>query len=146
MALSVLPDAGSLFGWMRVSPGTLTELSSLTVWAALGTFFGLSLVFVRIWDSESYQSVSPDQVQPYMTLGPSLVELIERDEEFCAEHFPTFYADGLTPDQAEALKAWCGEQGVESVPLAPTISFANWIFAGYLLTLVLGGHVLRFLY
>ena len=146
MASSLLPDAGALLGWMRVSPGTLTELSSLSVWAALGTFFGLSLVFVRIWDAESYQSVSPEQVQPYMTLGPSLVELIQRDEEFCGEHFQTFYADGLTPDQAEALKPWCREQGIENVPLAPTISFANWIFAGYLLTLTLGGHMLRFLY
>ena len=143
---SFMPDTGALSGWMSLPPGLVSEMSSLTVWAALGTFFGLSLVFVRIWDAESYQSVSPEQVKPYMTLGPAMVELIQQDEEFCSEHFPTFYADGLTPDQAEALKPWCEEQGVEAVPLAPTISFANWIFVGYALTLLLGGHVLRFLY
>ncbi len=145
-ALSYLPDSAALLGGLRVSPGAYSELASLSIWAALGTFFGLSLVFVRIWDAESYQSVSPEQVLPYMTLGPSIVELIRQDEEFCEEYFSTFYADGLTPDQAEALRPWCREQGIELVPLAPTISFANWIFAGYLITVLLGGHVLSVVY
>ena len=98
-----------------------------------------------MWDAESYESVRPDQIKPFMNLGPKLVEAIEDDEDFHAE-FGSFYADGLTPRQAGALRAWCEENGVESVPLAPTISFANWIYLGYFLTVVLQGHVLRRLY
>jgi len=145
-AYSALPDAGSVISGLRLPPGALSELGTLAVWAAMGTFFGLALVFVRIWDSESYLSVSPQQVLPYMTLGPALVELIERDEDFRDEHFQVFYADGLTPDQAEALKPWCEENGIEQIPLAPTISFANWIFVGYFLTLIIDGHVLARVY
>ena len=48
--------------------------------------------------------------------------------------------------EAEELREWCLGEGVETVPLAPTISFANWIFPGYLLPRFLEGHVLRFLY
>ncbi|PIR19053.1 MAG: hypothetical protein COV48_04105 [Elusimicrobia bacterium CG11_big_fil_rev_8_21_14_0_20_64_6] len=146
LLVSVLPDAGGLSRWTRIPAGALSELSTLSVWAALGTFFGLSLVFVRIWDAESYQSVSPEQVLPYMTLGPAMVALIQDDEEFCEEHFSTFYADGLTPDQATALKDWCAFQGLDQVPLAPTISFANWIFFGYILTVLINGHVLSVVY
>lgn len=121
-------------------------LPTVAVWAAMGLFFGLSLVFVRIWDAESFQSVPPGHIRPYMNLGPSIVAEIEADEDFRDEHFHAFYADGLTPAQVEALQEWCEEKGITEVPLAPTISFANWIFVGYLLTLVLDGHVLRWVY
>lgn len=127
-----LPGAG-LFG-------------GLGTWALMGVFFGLSIVFVRMWDAESYASVRPDQIEPYMNLGPALVAAIEEDEDFRDEHFASFYADGLTPDQAEALREWCRENEIDSVPLAPTISFANWIYLGYFLTVLLQGHVLQPLY
>lgn len=121
-------------------------LSGTSVWAAMGLFFGLSLVFVRIWDAESYKSVRPAHIAPFMTLGPAMVERLRADEEFFEEHFGTLYADGLTREQVEALKEWCLREEVEVVPLAPTISFANWIFVGYLLTWLLDGHVLRMVY
>jgi hypothetical protein len=119
--------------------------AGLGTWALMGLVFGLAMVFVRIWDAESYESVRPDQIKPFMNLGPVLVEAIESDEDF-REEFGSFYADGLTPRQAEALRAWCLENAIESVPLAPTISFANWIYLGYFLTVVLQGHVLQRLY
>ncbi len=81
-----------------------------------------------------------------MTLGPTMVETLREDADFFEEHFATLYADGLTHQQVEALKEWCLREEVAVVPLAPTISFANWIFLGYLLTLLLDGHVLSFVY
>ncbi|MBI3554158.1 MAG: hypothetical protein HY077_16800 [Elusimicrobia bacterium] len=134
--------------WAALAPsaGLAADLAGIGVWAVMGLFFGLSLVFVKIWDAESYKSVSPSMIEPYMTLGPAIVERIEADEEFRDEHFSTFYADGLTPDQAQVLAQWCQTNAIASVPLAPTISFANWIFLGYLLTLLLDGHVLRMVY
>lgn len=142
---------GSLFARIRGAslpsvPAAPAALQGLATWAIMGLFFGLALVFVRIWDAESYLSVRPDQIKPFMTPGPTLVESIEADEDFRDEHFGAFYADGLTPDQAEALRAWCERNGIAAVPLAPTISFANWIYLGYFLTALLQGHVLMAAY
>jgi hypothetical protein len=122
------------------------DLSGLMIWAIMGLFFGLALVFVKIWDAESYQTVPIAHITRFMTLGPSLVARIEADPDFHDEHFSTLYADGLTGEQAAVLQEWCRAEGIETVPLAPTISFANWIFLGYFLTRLLEGHVLRFLY
>ncbi len=135
-----------LKGVSAAIPPPVAAAWGIAVWAGMGLFFGLSLVFVRIWDAESYKSVSPDQIKPFMNLGPSIVERLEMDPEFCEEHFHTLYADGITPEQAQALAEWCVENKVDSVPLAPTISFANWIFLGYFLTLLLNGHVLKVVY
>ncbi len=138
-----LPEFG---GFVAPAWIAAVDLSGLTVWAVMGLFFGLALVFVKIWDAESYQTVPIAHIARFMTLGPSLVARIEEDPDFRDEHFSTLYADGLTAEQAEVLKEWCLEEGIATVPLAPTISFANWIFLGYFLTRLLEGHVLRFLY
>lgn len=142
-ALPALPAlaAPHLPAWLGAA-----DLSGLGLWATMGLFFGLALVFVKIWDAESYKTVPIDHIDRFMTLGPELVARIEDDEDFRDEHFATLYADGLTGEQAEALREWCRAEGLETVPLAPTISFANWIFLGYFLTRLLQGHVLRFLY
>jgi len=142
-ALPSLPAFPSIppLAWISAA-----DFPGLMIWAFMGMFFGLALVFVKIWDSESYKSVPVAHLDRFMTLGPAFVERIEADENFRDEHFTAFYADGLTGEQAEALKRWCAEAGIETVPLAPTISFANWIFLGYFLTRLLEGHVLRNLY
>lgn len=140
LTLPALPSVGGF------SLPSTVDLSGLGIWALMGLGFGLSLVFVKIWDSESYKTVPIEHIDRFMTLGPSLVARIEADEDFRDEHFSTFYADGLTGEQVEVLRDWCRAEGIETVPLAPTISFANWIFLGYFLTRLLAGHVLRFLY
>lgn len=145
----------SLIPWRRLFalldpswsvPAAPSGLAAAAVWGAMGLFFGSSLVFVRIWDAESYKSVRPRDVAPFMNLGPAFVEKLREDPEFFSEHFDTLYADGLTRDQVAALRVWCEARGVAVVPLAPTISFANWIFLGYILTWALDGHVLRAVY
>lgn len=119
---------------------------SLLTWAGMGVFFGLAFIFVKVWDEETYQSVRVDQARPWMNVGPSLLAKMREDEEFFEEHFDSLYADGLTPDQLEALKEWCEENGIEQIPLAPTMSFASWIFVGYALTSLLDGPVMHFVF
>lgn len=136
-------------GWVAWAPPTLGlggAFAGLGMWAGMGLFFGLSLVFVRIWDAESCVTLRPEQISPFMNPGPSLLERLRRDEAYFQDHFSSLYADGLTPEQVRALQAWCRRRRVRQVPLAPTISFANWIFFGYFLTWITRGHVLRFLY
>lgn len=130
-----------------VAPAADWLLSGTTLtWAALGLFFGLALVLARIRDLESFESVEAGRIAAQMMPGPALIEKLREDEEYFVEHFEPLYADGLTAEQAEALKEWCRERGVEAVPLAPTLSFASWIFVGYLLTVLLDGHVFQFLF
>ena len=121
-------------GWAR----------GLLVLAALGAFFGASFALVRAWNDEDHPNIPIDKLLSYMMLHPSFVDRLRQDEEFFDEHFGATYADGLTAEQVEALRGWCRRNGVETVPLSLTTSFAPWIFLGYFITWLLGGHVLRF--
>lgn len=132
------PILGLVAGHLRGGWG-----STLLVWALMGLTFGLAMVFVRIWDEEVALSARPEEIAPFVVLAPRFVARLKEDEDFFAEHMDPLYADGLTPDQAEAVKSWCADKGVEEVPLTPTVSFAFWIFLGYFLTWALGRHVLQ---
>lgn len=137
-------------------PGGLGNLPRLPAWimpiaeksgvlAGFGLFFGLSLVLVRRWDQESRPAWRADSLTPRLLLAPDFVEKLREDDEFFEEHFSTMYPDGLTEAQAQALTVWCRENAVAEVPLAPTLSFASWIFFGYLLCGIFGGrHLLDF--
>lgn len=144
--------AGSLGGG---GPGILVTMPSWTadvdpalrlilVLALLGLFFGLSLQLVRTWDDEVRPSHTREALTSYLVLDPAFIERIRRDQDFYEAYFETLYADGLTWEQAQALKDWCALNGIEAVPLAPTISFGFWIFLGFFLSWIMqGGHVLQ---
>ena len=128
-------------------PAEFMPLADLAMpMALMCLFFGLSLILVRKWDEEVRPSHEREALASYLTLAPEFLDKLRQDKEFFERHFSSVYADGLTAEQAEALKAWCQAKGVDVIPLAPTVSFAAWIFLGYFLTVVLrGGTVLRFL-
>jgi hypothetical protein len=134
--------------WLRASDAfhlaQSPTWSTLFILAAMGLFFGLSLVMVRLWDQEVRPVRTPETLAPYLLLAPAFVDRIRQDPEFFSRHFRRVYADGLTADQARALKAWCRVNSIDVIPLAPTMSFAGWIFFGYFLSFLLGGaHVLE---
>lgn len=140
-----------LLGW-GVPLGVLHALggsafgSTLLTWSLLGGFFGLSLVLVRILEEADRPTVPPEGLTPFLVLAPAFIEKICDDPELEQEHFDWFYADGLTPRQASALRSWCEKNAVALVPLRSTVSFAGWIFLGIGLTWVMNGHVLQFAY
>ncbi len=111
--------------------------------AAMGAFFGLALVVVRVWDEEVRPSQSADTLGANAMLSPGFLDKLREDDEFFAAHFSSVYADGLTADQAGALRDWCRGRGIEKVPLAPTMSFASWIFLGFALSWLLRADVVR---
>lgn len=114
--------------------------------AALGLFFGLSFVLVRIWDNEDHPDMRVENLLSYMVLHHSFIDRLRQDEDFFEEHFSTRYADGLTKEQVEALQKWAAREGIRTIPLTTTMPFAHWIFLGYFLTWLLKGHVLEALY
>ncbi|MFI5351108.1 MAG: hypothetical protein ACHQ2Z_16310 [Elusimicrobiota bacterium] len=111
--------------------------------AAMGLFFGISFVFVRIWDDEDHPDIPLERLLSYMVLHRSFHKQLSEDRDFYQNHFESSYADGLTAEQVEALKAWCSGKGIATVPLTTTMSFAHWIFLGYFVTWALGGSVLK---
>lgn len=134
---AVAATAAARAGSLAALPGR----AALTL-AGMGAFFGLSLALVRLWDREVLPN-SIEDVSAYAVLAPGFVERLRQDPEFFAAHFPRLYADGLTPEQARAVRDWCARRGVEAIPLTPTISFAAWIFLGFFLSRMLGGgHVI----
>lgn len=140
-----IPLVGFLVGALSWGAGQAAEwLRLLGPLALLGLFFGLSVVIVRIWDDEEHPDIPLDKLLTTMVLHDSFHKLMSEDREFYENHFASRYADGITADQVEAVKAWCAERGIETVPLTTTISFAHWIFLGYFLTFALGGSLLRF--
>lgn len=134
----------ALAHWSGTGAGLAWELAkAFAPLAFLGAFFGLSFVFVRVWDDEAHPNIPRDKVLSYMLPHHSMIALLQKDEEYFAEHFASLYADGLTIAQAEALRRWCRKNRVENVPITTTMPFAHWIFLGYLLTWLLSGHVLQ---
>lgn len=130
--------------WSGTGAGLAWELAkAFGPLAFLGAFFGLSFVFVRVWDDEAHPNIPRDKVLSYMLPHHSIIGVMQQDSEFFDEHFRSLYADGLTVSQAEALRQWCKKNGVDTVPIAITIPFAHWIFFGFLLTWLLSGHVLK---
>lgn len=111
--------------------------------ACLGAFFGLSFVFVRIWDDEDHPNIPREKILSYMLPHHSLVALLQEDSDFFERYFQSLYADGLTVEQAKALREWCGRNSVDVVPMTTTIPFSNWIFLGYLMTWLFAGHILQ---
>ncbi len=147
IGMLVLPLIGMAFGFVpmlfwRAWSG-LSVFGGLIPLAALGLFFGLCYVFVRIWEDEDHPDVPPGDLLAFMVPHPRFLERLEKeDPKFYAKHFEDNYADGLTFAQVDALKKWCGRKKVDLVPLNHTMSFAHWIFLGYFLAWLLGGHVL----
>lgn len=135
--LGLFPGAAQrLFGsdWLR-------ELLPLAV---MGLFFGLCYVLVRIWEDEDRPEIPIEKVLSYMVLHPSFLEQIEREApDFYEEHFASRYADGLSEEQAKALRKLCLDRGWKTVWLQNTMSFAHWIFLGYFLTWLMRGHLLE---
>jgi hypothetical protein len=136
--------AGALIGAAAARIGGLAPSYAHTffILAGMGLFFGLSLVLVRLWDKEVLPS-AVGEVSSYAVLAPAFLERLRQDPGFFDEHFSRLYADGLTGAQAAALQEWCAREGVEMIPLTPTISFAAWIFLGFFLARIMrGGHVM----
>lgn len=154
----VLPMAMALAGaivpvvmsYLGMVPGAALSVAGapwvrqLAPLAGMGAFFGLCWVLVRLWEDEDKPEMPPEKLVPYLVLHPSFVDrLAAEDPDFYERHFSTRYADGMTESQVKALRGWCRRHGIDRVAVQNTMSFAHWIFLGYFLTWLLGGHLVE---
>lgn len=148
IAMYIVPLVGMALGFIpfvfwRMYAG-LGWIGGFLPLALMGLFFGLTYVFVRIWEDEDHPDIPVDDLLAYMVLHPRFLERLEKeDKRFYEKHFEDNYADGLTHEQLEALRKWCRRKNVATVPLNHTMSFAHWIFLGYFITWLSGGNVLN---
>ncbi|MFH1723013.1 MAG: hypothetical protein ABII00_00165 [Elusimicrobiota bacterium] len=102
---------------------------------AFAVFLGAGMAAVTLNVKEDTWDWKAENLQAYMVLSPESVEIIREDEEFYEEYFSVRYPDGLTREQAAALKDWCADNSVGSLSMQRTLSFAFWIFTGFALTI-----------
>jgi hypothetical protein len=150
MGIPLLGAVAGLFPWRLL--GRWSGWSGQMGWniimtfgplACLGAFFGLSFVFVRIWDDEDHPNVPRDKILSYMLPHHSMVARMQQDPEFFERYFRSLYADGLTVEQAKVLRGWCARNSIDIVPMTTTIPFSNWIFLGFFMTWLFAGHILQ---
>lgn len=146
MLLSSIKGKGPAALLMAVLPilagflGLFINISPLTVFWAVVVGGGMAAVSVET--QEDTNDRVPADIRPRMILAPQSLEKLKADRKFYDRHFETVYPDGLTDDQAEAVRAWCAKKKVERLSMQKTLSFAFWIFLGYCTTVLIRQDVL----
>ncbi|MBI5597296.1 MAG: hypothetical protein HY928_14475, partial [Elusimicrobia bacterium] len=149
----------ALFSWMKGGSGLWwlwaaaplllglagPWLGASLPWLLAAAALGAGAAAVAVQVKEDVLDWKAESIEPYLVLTPHSLEVIGRDPEFFDEHFGTVFPDGLTHDQAAALKSWCAANGIPALTMQRTLSFAVWIFAGYALTAWLGADLIAVL-
>lgn len=104
---------------------------------SLGLFYGVATALVRLWETDIRHEVPPAEAVRGVVLAPSFLAQFAADERFAR-----LYPDGLTEEQAAAVREHCRGRGIAKVPVLPTVSFAFWLFLGWALTRLLGTNLL----
>lgn len=109
-------------------------------------FFLLFFIFRRISDFYIKQNdvtiIAAKDLKPRMVISEELAKIIESDASFSQE-LGELYPEGISDEQAAALKEWFLKQGKIYVPIYKTFSFAPYIFAGAIITIVLKQSVMH---
>lgn len=131
--------ATSFFGAVGQSAGGIAVLMSL------GLLYGVGTALVRLWETDLRHDVGPDEAIQGVVLAEPFVAAMLADDSVDADEFGRQYPDGLTKGQAAIVARYCRKRKVRRVPVVPTVSFAFWIFLGWVLTTLLRGNVLKLL-
>lgn len=80
--------------------------------------------------------VKANDLKPKMIISEELVKNIQNDEEF-SKTLGELYPEGISETQTTMLKEWFLKHNKLDVPVYKTFSFAPYIFAGAIMTIVL---------
>jgi len=147
-----------LVGVLRNKTVGAAALAGLVVWLASGAFFWRWDVAGRLWSTmkmafnfgvllslgsvvfewfiewESLRDLRADQLQLGVVLSNKTWTLISAEKELAGK-LGRRCVDGLTEEDASALKTWMAGREAAGYTVYQTIPFAFWIFFGTLLTL-----------
>jgi len=72
-----------------------------------------------------------------MNLDEGIINQIKKDKKFFKQYLSRIYPEGLTQEQAEAVKKWLLEKKNEKVRICKPFPFVLWMFIGVIITLIL---------
>lgn len=116
-------------------------LSALRMTIEIGGIFFIGfLIFRRFSNFHIKQNevviVQREDLNPKMVISEELMEVIKSDMIF-SQTLGELYPEGISKEQTELLKVWLAKNGKEDIPVYKTFSFAPYIFAGAIITIVL---------
>lgn len=95
--------------------------------------------------AQEVKNIPIADVKPGMIISDELIGKLEEKMKQRDISMENISGDGLTPDQVRFLKSWYGqERKMKTVQIFNTISFAPWIFAGVIITLILKQSVVHY--
>ncbi|MFA6030872.1 MAG: hypothetical protein WC969_13520 [Elusimicrobiota bacterium] len=134
-----------LSAWLR-EPRLLGVLGlSLVRMLEFSLFFFLGRVVISaILEGRATRWIMPEDLRPGMVLTPRQLDILRSDEDFFAEHFEPLFVEGVTEEQAAALRQWMATHPVKDarVEVSEGEPFGLWIVVGSALTLLLGGDLI----
>lgn len=125
-------------GMLYFSESMISALSMVVTAGAV--FFILVSMFERISSFYIKQNevtvIRREGLKPKMVISDDLVKIIESDVVF-SQALGELYPEGISKEQVVLLQEWLKEHGKNDVPVYKTFSFAPYIFAGAIITIVL---------
>lgn len=116
-------------------------LSALMITIKVGATFFIILAVLERFSTfyikrKEIVVVKANDLKPKMIISEELVKNIQNDEEF-SKTLGELYPEGISETQTTMLKEWFLKHNKLDVPVYKTFSFAPYIFAGAIMTIVL---------
>ena len=129
---------GAVFGHWDVVLAIIVAALKMT--ANFGVFLSVArLIFHWYIEQESLRDLRPEHLQPGIVLSDETWQRLAAEKDL-ADKLGGRFSDGLSEDEAEAIKAWLASRSAAAGPanytFYHTIPFAVWIFLGSLYTVM----------
>lgn len=118
---------------------TILQVGALSIGVVL--FLVVYELYLNVFD---FRAIGVWQLRPRMILARKTREVLKEDMDLVNSKLGDIGPDGLSADQAETLRRWWIDRGKGArIHVSRTIPFAPALFAGTLITVLMGGYLLR---
>lgn len=143
-----IPVAVATLGWITYAAifptpdynlGTILHVGALSIGVVL--FLVVYELYLNVFD---FHAIGIWQLRPRMILARKTREVLKEDMDLVTTKLGDVGPDGLSADQAETLRRWWIDKGKGArIHVSRTIPFAPALFLGTLMTVLLGGYLVR---
>ncbi len=143
-----IPVVVATLGWIAYAAffptpeynlATILHVGALSISVVL--FLVVYELYLNVFD---FKAIGVWQLKPRMILAKKTREVLKEDMDLINGKLGAIGPDGLSAAQAETLRRWWIDRGKGArIHVSRTIPFAPALFVGTLLTVVLGGYLLR---
>ncbi len=125
--------------WPTQGHDLASVLSVSGVAGSVMVFYLLYGIYLNVFD---FRAVRVWELKPRMVLARRTIEVLKEDQDLLDHKMGPVGPDGLSPEQVEVLRRWWIDRGKGGVVwVSRTFPFAPALFAGTLLTVLLGNYV-----